>query len=278
MFSSPSRVIRADGYDEVEGALRQLDNALEDGSHVAGMFAYEAGYALEPELFADPPAVTTPLVWFGVYDAPSRVDEDVLLARQPVKVNSPVFRLSRGAYRERIARIKACIQEGEVYQINLTAPFDFRTEGDALDVFAALRARQNVAYGALLRLPDLDVVSVSPELFFRVDAQAGERKITARPMKGTTPRGPTPESDAALVNELVSREKDRAENVMIVDLLRNDVSRVSQAGSVRVPTLFEPERYETLTQMTSTVKAQLRPDVGLADPPSRSRAGSGRRA
>ncbi|GAB5534750.1 MAG: hypothetical protein Rubg2KO_09990 [Rubricoccaceae bacterium] len=265
MFSDPATVIRADRYDEVESALRQLDAALDDGAYVAGMLAYEAGYALEPGQVVDPPVPSTPLVWFGVYEAPTPLRRDRFSVRQPVRVEDLSFGLDREDYRERIGRIKAHIREGDVYQINLTAPFSFRTDADALDLFLALRARQHVAYGAFMRLPDLDVLSVSPELFFRVDGGMDGRTITARPMKGTAPRGLTPEADAALVDALVSREKDRAENLMIVDLLRNDLSRVSHPGSVRVPALFEPERYETLTQMTSTVRADLRPEVGLAD-------------
>jgi len=265
MFSEPVEVIRADRYDEVDGALRQLDAALARGSCVAGFLSYEAGYALESGQFSEPPPPPTPLVWFGVYEALTVLDSERLQARQPVHVEGLSFGLDRAEYRERIARIKDHIREGDVYQINLTAPFTFCTDADALDLFVALRSRQHVAYGAFLRLPDLDVMSVSPELFFRVDAEAGSRTITARPMKGTTPRGRTPEADAELVDALVSREKDRAENLMIVDLLRNDLSRVSRAGSVRVPALFEPERYETLTQMTSTVQAELRPEVGLAE-------------
>lgn len=235
---------------------------------MAGYLAYEAGYALEPERFSPSLDVVGPLVWFGVYAAPTEVNTEMLEAlhhRPPVDLHELAFAFDRPTYRERIASVKAHIREGDVYQINLTAPFTFRTDADALDLFRALRARQPVAYGALVRLPDLDVVSVSPELFFRVDAAEGGRTITARPMKGTTPRGGTPEADAKLVDALLSREKDRAENLMIVDLLRNDLSRVSRPGSVRVPRLFEPEQYQTLTQMTSTVRADLSPEAGLAD-------------
>ena len=268
LFTNPVRVVRADCPADVGRALLQLDRALAEGHHVAGLVSYEAGYALEPGRFLSPPDSPSPLVWFGVYRAPVALDAKDLEAirpRQSVTLDALEFGLDRTAYRERIVRIKDHIREGDVYQVNLTAPFTFRTEADALDLFAALRARQPVAYGALLRVPELDVVSMSPELFFRVDTVGDARTITARPMKGTAPRGRTPEADAELIDALVSREKDRAENLMIVDLLRNDVSRVSRPGSVRVPTLFEPERYETLTQMTSTVQADLLPGVGLAE-------------
>ena len=266
LFSAPKDVIRADAYAEVGGALRQLDAALADGYHVAGMVAYEAGYALEPHAFPDPPAPHTPLVWFGVYQAPEVLSPTALNAiapHRPVVLDRLSFGMAKTDYIDRIQAVKDHIRAGDVYQINLTAPFSFTTDADPVDLFATLRARQLVAYGALLRIPGLDVVSVSPELFFRVDSRAGDRSITARPMKGTTPRGATDQADAELVDALVGREKDRAENLMIVDLLRNDLSRVSHLGSVRVPRLFAPERYETLTQMTSTVQADLLPDVGL---------------
>ena len=265
LFAEPSRVLRADRYDDVAGVLRQLDVALDAGHHVAGMLAYEAGYALER--FPDRPEPDGPLAWFGVFGAPRILTPDTLAAALPetaVSLDGLRFGLGREAYRARIGRIRAHIREGDVYQVNLTAPFTFTTGADGLALFAALRARQPVAYGAFLRLPDRDIASVSPELFFRVARDAdGGREITARPMKGTAPRGRSPQADDALVATLLEGEKDRAENLMIVDLLRNDLSRVSVPGSVRVPSLFEAERYETLTQMTSTICADLRPDAGL---------------
>ena len=267
MFADPVDEVRADAYQDVEAALDALDDALKRGGHVAGLVAYEAGYALE-RVRPAPPVPEGPLVWFGVYDAPRVLTADAVARALPearLDVREARFHLSRDAYRDRIARIKAHIHAGDVYQVNLTAPVSFRTEAGAASLFAALRARQEVAYGALLRLPDLDVVSVSPELFVRVDEAPGGRTVTARPMKGTAPRGASAEADADLVDALLAGEKDRAENLMIVDLLRNDVSRVSRPGSVRVPSLFRAERYATLTQMTSTVQADLRPDVGLGD-------------
>ena len=268
LFEAPVRVIEARTLADVRPALAAADAALADGFHVAGMLAYEAGAALIDGLAtaaSDPPV---PLVWLGVYRAPERLGSlgdafDQLGAG--VSIRDLAFSLSRSNYGERIARARAHIRDGDVYQVNLTAPLTFRTDAAPAALYAALRARQRVQYGAFLSLGETAVLSVSPELFFRVDPDAGGRTVTARPMKGTTPRGVTPEADDRLVAELVARDKDRAENLMIVDLLRNDVSRVAEAGSVRVPALFAAERYETLTQMTSTVTARLRPDAGLAD-------------
>jgi para-aminobenzoate synthetase/4-amino-4-deoxychorismate lyase len=236
------------------------------------MLAYEAGAALVAGLTPTATDAAVPLLWFGVYDAPVEVSPDTLTAAfvslaeeaGPSPVCDLTFAISREAYRERIGRVKAHIRAGDVYQVNLTAPLTFTTDASAPALYAALRQRQAVPYGAFLNVGDVAVLSVSPELFVRVDAAGEGRTITARPMKGTAPRGATPGADDRLAAGLLAGEKDRAENLMIVDLLRNDLARVAEAASVRVPRLFEAERYATLTQMTSTVTARLRPDAGLA--------------
>ena len=266
LFAEPSATLSAGGYDGVVPLLGALDGALAKGHHVAGVLAYEAGYALEPGRFPDPLPPDGRLGWFGVYDAPREVAPDVLDAAfgslAPPRVSALRFAWDRAAYARRLDAVRASIREGDVYQINLTAPFRFDIDpDDSLALFAALRARQAATYGAVVREPGRDVLSVSPELFFRVEG----RTVRARPMKGTAPRGDTPRADAALTDALLAGEKDRAENLMIVDLLRNDLSRVSRPGSVRVPALFEPEHYETLTQMTSTVEADLVPETGLRE-------------
>ena len=270
LFADPVRTLTARTLAEVGPLLDDLDAALADGLHVAGMLAYEAGYALEPTRFPDAPIdPVAPLGWFGVYRDPVAVPPEVAAAALsdagPPRIEAPTFALSEAAYRTRVAAVRAHIRAGDVYQINLTAPFRFATGADPLALFAALRRRQQVAYGAFLCLDGLAVASVSPELFFRVDAEGEGRTITARPMKGTAPRGTTPAADDALADALRASPKDRAENLMIVDLLRNDLSRVTVPGSVRVPALFDAERYETVTQMTSTVTGGLRADAGLGD-------------
>ena len=285
LFEDPAETLVARRPAEVGPVLDALDAALGAGRWVAGALAYEAGYALHPSVGPAPPGLAAPpvpLAWFGVYDAPETVggaEADAALPLGGVAVRDLAFAWSLGAYAERLAAVRAHIREGDVYQVNLTAPFRFRLDGDGLALYAALRARQPVSYGAFLNLPGdvggAAVASVSPELFFRIDpprpgaagaqpAGAG-RTITARPMKGTAARGATPPDDDRRAAALAGDPKNRAENLMIVDLLRNDVSRVSEPGSVRVPALFEAERYETVTQLTSTVRATLRADAGLAD-------------
>ena len=266
LFCDPERALCADAYAEVGPLLGALDAALAEGRHVAGFLSYEAGYALEPGRFAAPPAPQpgVPLGWFGVYGAPAEVAADAVdaaLPAGPVELTPPRLAVSEAEYLASVARVRAHIEAGDVYQVNRTAALRAATTADPLALYAALRRRQCVAYGAFVRLDGLAVASVSPELFFRVDGG----RITARPMKGTAARGDTPRRDAALARALAASPKDRAENLMIVDLLRNDLARVAETGSVRVPALFETERYETVTQMTSTVTARLRAGVGLAE-------------
>ena len=270
LFADPERELVAETAGEVGPLLAALDAALGAGRHVAGFLSYEAGAALAAPAVEVPSAPGVPLGWFGVYGAPVEVSPqavDAALPGGPLRLAPPRLAVSRRDYLAAVARVKAHVREGDVYQVNLTAPLDFAFDGDPVALWAALRRRQRVAYGAFVRLGGLAVASVSPELFFRVDPGDGRTPptITARPMKGTAARGATPAADDALADALVASPKDRAENLMIVDLLRNDLGRVARQGSVRVPALFEPERYETVTQMTSTVAADLRPDAGLAE-------------
>ena len=155
------------------------------------------------------------------------------------------------------------IEAGDIYQANLTMRLSTELNGPALGLWGGLRQRQKVGHGAFVDLlPEAALLSRSPELFFRTDRTGG---IVTRPMKGTAPRGPDPASDRKAALELAVDEKQRAENLMIVDLLRNDLSRISQIGSVHVPRLFQVETYPTLHQMTSTVVAELSPAIGLHD-------------
>ncbi|MFN3597151.1 MAG: aminodeoxychorismate synthase component I [Rubricoccaceae bacterium] len=272
LFARPVRVLCADAYDAVPALLAGLDEALAAGHHVAGFLAYEAGYALEPTLFPEPPAPEGPLGWFGVYGPPEvvapRLVRAALEGAGPVRLGPLRFAFSEAAYAARVDAVRAHIREGDLYQLNLTAPFRFALEGDPLGLYGALRARQRVAYGAFVRTAgdaprgQTAVCSLSPELFFRTEASG---LLTARPMKGTAPRGGSAAEDERLARALARDPKNRAENLMIVDLLRNDLARVAEPGSVSVPRLFFAERYETVTQMTSTVTARRRDGVSLGD-------------
>ena len=171
LFADPHETLRADALDEVAPLLAALDDALARGRHVAGWLAYEAAYALEPGRFAGA-AHEAPLAWFGVYDAPTPLASaalDAALAGASGTIHDLVPSLDAATYTERVGRVRRHIREGDVYQINLTWPFGFDARGDVLGLYRALRATQPTAYGALVRSGDVDVLSLSPELFFRVE-------------------------------------------------------------------------------------------------------------
>jgi para-aminobenzoate synthetase / 4-amino-4-deoxychorismate lyase len=178
---------------------------------------------------------------------------------------SPVSRTSSPAldqceYAGKVDQVRRWIADGDCYQINLTFPISFRYFGHPVALYAALRRRQPVRYGACIAVPGETVLSFSPELFFQRTAG----RVVARPMKGTAPRGSSAEEDQRLRLALLSSAKERAENIMIVDLLRNDLGRLARPGSVRVDSLCEAEAYPTLWQVVSTVSADL-PDAHLGD-------------
>ena len=263
-------VVAWDGADLVP-ALAQLDAARAQGHWVAGWIAYEAGYALEPRLASLMPKTTGPLLCFGVYDGPQNaaplLAQALAEGRAGVMLDPALPMISQRDYAAAFDQVKAYIAAGDCYQINLTFPMQSHLRaGTALGLFGALRARQAVGYGAFADLaiegagPDVPVlISRSPELFVRTDAGG---RIESRPMKGTAPRDPDPVRDAQLAEELRGSQKGRAENLMIVDLLRNDIARVAKVGSVKVPALFAVESYATLHQMISRVVGDL------VEPPS----------
>jgi para-aminobenzoate synthetase/4-amino-4-deoxychorismate lyase len=176
------------------------------------------------------------------------------------------FAISESDYACRIAAIHEWIRAGDVYQLNFTAPFRVEAPGGVATHYARLRSHQPVDYGAFIHWqPGHHILSFSPELFFRIDRDGDFRRIVTRPMKGTAPRGRTTREDHQIVAWLRNDPKNRAENVMIVDLLRNDLGRVARFGTVQTQSLFAVERYPTLWQMTSTVAAELRPEIGYYD-------------
>ncbi len=249
-FERAREVVVARRVEEMVPALARLDAAREAGAWVAGWIAYEAGAAFEPRL-AGIARGEGPLLAFGVFDGP---EEAGFSAPGPVALSRPEPLVARADYDRAIGRVLGYIAAGDCYQVNLTFPLAARLSGEAWDLYLRLRGDGPVGHGAFVDLGEGPaVVSLSPELFFRV---AGGR-IEARPMKGTAPRDPDPARDAALAAELRASPKARAENLMIVDLLRNDIGRIAQAGSVHVPALFALEAYPTVHQMTSTVVGDL---------------------
>ncbi|MCP4207571.1 MAG: aminodeoxychorismate synthase component I [Shimia sp.] len=262
LFSKPEHVISITDPNEVDMAFEVLNQAQEAGFWLAGYVSYELGYVLEPKLRRLLPKTRrVPLINFGVFRAPEvvgRLPRDGWFELNPFEP-----RWSAATYRAAFDRVRGLIGAGDIYQANLTFPMDAKFQGDPLALYGALAARQAVGHGAVVRQEGMpDILSRSPELFFRTDGRGG---IETRPMKGTQPRSDDAQEDARRRQWLATDEKNRAENLMIVDLLRNDISRVSKPGSVHVPKLFEIESYATVHQMTSTVAAELQDDVRLAD-------------
>ncbi|GMQ81350.1 MAG: aminodeoxychorismate synthase component I [Rhodothermia bacterium] len=268
LFTAPERVLSASRPADVPELLQSVDKALEEGWHIAGYQAYEAGYGFEPDRFSHVVDIDYerklgyPVAWFGLYKEPEEIEsaeiEEVFTDSGTwPHLDELVLQESEDEYRAKVDRIRVLIRDGDVYQINLTGRFEADSDLGILELYGLMRRRQPVSYGAFIQLVDVQILSASPERFI-----AWKRgKIRARPMKGTAPRGDTPELDDYLSSWLRTDYKSRAENLMIVDLLRNDLSMVSVPGSVRVPRLFEIEKYETLLQMTSTIEGQLRPEV-----------------
>jgi para-aminobenzoate synthetase component I len=266
VFAEPSRVITARTRAEFRRGLAELEAAHRAGKWLAGYMAYEAGHLFEEKLapYAEENR-ETPLMSFGVFDAPA---EDHPLGTPQRRIeNEPFLADPRAgwdfpAYRQRFEKLHQHLRQGDCYQANLTMPIFARWSGDPLAAFWSLIERQPVKYGALVALDGPLLLSRSPELFFRVDADGW---IETHPMKGTAPRGRSPQEDAAIIQAMRDDEKTQAENRMIVDLLRNDISRVTEVGSLDVPKLFDIETYPTVHQMVSHVRAKLLPDIRIAD-------------
>lgn len=255
LYRDPVRIVTAQAADEVRRALAELDAARGAGLHAAGYLAYEAGHALEPKLAA--PVAAGPLLWFGLFEN----HETIVAAEVPALlpdpggawIGQPRPRIARADYDAAFARVHEWIEAGDIYQANLTFRASVRLLGDPLAAYAAIRGRAAAGYGGIVWTGDDWLLSFSPELFFALR----EGELIARPMKGTTPRGASLAADEAAKATLASDPKQRAENLMIVDLMRNDLARIAQPGSVRVPELFKVETYPTLHTMVSTVSARL---------------------
>ena len=253
LYRHPVAQLRADRVDEVASLLDRLRAGVARGLSAAGYLAYEAAPAFEPSLS---PGATGLLAWFGLFDGHEQVEVGALLPDPAgARVLPPRPLLDRGEYDRRFAAVQALIAAGDLYQANLTFPAAVRFLGDPLALYAAVRARAAAGWGGIVSTGDALILSFSPELFFALD---GDR-VTCRPMKGTA--RPT----AGAAEALAADPKQRAENLMIVDLIRNDLSRVAVPGSVAVPALFEVERYPTVLQMTSTVTATLAPGRDAVD-------------
>ncbi len=260
-FSRLEASLQADEAGAVAGLLTAVEEAVSRGLHAVGFVCYEAAPAFDPALSSWPGDPLLPLAWFGIY----RKRRDAATTDGPpfLKYRLGPWEPGRSprAHAAAVRRIHDHIAAGDTYQVNYTFPLEASFAGDPGGLYRDLRRSQGGAgFCAFLDLGRAVVVSASPELFFALGADG---RIEARPMKGTRPRGRWLEEDEELARELMASSKERAENVMIVDLLRNDLGRVARSGSVRVPRLWQAEALDTVWQMTSTVTARLREEVGL---------------
>ena len=252
LYTRPVGIVTAHRADEVPAALDALRTARERGLEAAGYLAYEAGAAFETGV--PPRAIDGPLLWFGLFEGYETVAPESLLP-DPAGgwIGEMVPELDAAHHAEQFVAVQALIEAGDLYQVNQTFRATAPVLGDPLALYAGLRARSRAGWGAVAATGEATILSLSPELFFALDGG----KLTARPMKGTARREEDPAADARAAKALRDDPKQCAENLMIVDLMRNDLSRVARAGSVAVPELFAVEPYPTVHQMVSTVTADL---------------------
>ena len=257
-FSSPVEVAVARTHGEVMPALRRIEEAVGKGCYAAGFVAYEAAPAFDSTLAVKPSLGSLPLLWFGLYEQavvlPLEQSDFSATCLPPAWTPS----VSPATYRAAIARIKELIAQGDTYQVNYTWRLRSPFRDSPWALFRELYRIQEVPYAAYMDIGDHVFCSVSPELFFSLDGC----RIATRPMKGTASRGLSWDDDEDRRLDLRRSSKNRAENLMIVDMMRNDLGRIARTGSVRVPRLFEVERYRTLFQMTSTVCALTDAPIG----------------
>ncbi|MFM1921264.1 MAG: hypothetical protein RLZZ303_2898, partial [Candidatus Hydrogenedentota bacterium] len=247
LYTHPCHVVCATCINEVRDALLQAEALVSEGHTAIGWIAYEAAPAFDPAM----PSKATeklPLLWFGLYD-----ESKPWVPGASASPSSGAWRPTVGLEEYRLSheRVRAYIASGDAYQVNLTFPLECETDATLLDIFLQLNAAQPTPYAACIRGEGWGIASLSPELFFELNGS----QLVTRPMKGTRPRGRFLEEDRHLAEALSASSKDLAENLMITDLLRNDLGRVAETGSVHVPTLFTLERHPTVLQMTSTITA-----------------------
>jgi para-aminobenzoate synthetase/4-amino-4-deoxychorismate lyase len=265
LYRNPQSILVADTAERVRAALVDVRAAIREGRHVAGWMAYEAGHALEHRLEGLARSSELPLLWFGTFEGAERLDaaaRDALLA-DPAGgwIGAARPRVTLQDYECAYARVQALIAAGDIYQANLSFRADVSVAGNPLALYARLRPNARAGWGGIVHDGHNWLLSLSPELFFATDGA----RVEARPMKGTAPRGRSDAQDAALAGALLADPKQRAENLMIVDLIRNDLSRVAIPGSVVTPELFAVEHYPTVHQMVSSVEAQLSPGRDAVD-------------
>jgi len=262
LFVKPTKIISCYRLKDVKPAFLEIEHSISRGYYAAGFISYEAGFSFEDQLKDLKSDSKFPLLWFGIYKKPIIVTHrermDLLQNKKvPYSIKNIHPNISKKEYIDNIKKIKSFIRKGDTYQVNYTYKYKFDFHGSLHSFYEDLKAKQSVSYTSFIKTPEFSILSISPELFFRKDNQS----IEVRPMKGTINRGRTLEEDNNNMKALGQSLKNRSENVMIVDLLRNDLGRVSRSGTVKTKRLFEVERYETLLQMISIVRSSLKKNL-----------------
>jgi para-aminobenzoate synthetase/4-amino-4-deoxychorismate lyase len=257
----PEKIIQCDTAGEINDLLAKVQEWTERGYTAFGFLTYEAGYAFLPNL-PEPSRLTLPCAWFALSkDVQKHLPVNFIPEAKPPSIQELHLNQDLKSYEDTLVKIKNYIRRGETYQVNYTLRYNGQYSGSPRDLYSWLRLQQRVNYAALIETPEWAVLSFSPELFFRMNG----KEILMRPMKGTAFRGKNLEEDAENAFKLRNSEKEQSENVMIVDLLRNDLGRICEPGSVQVSASMNVEQYETLLQMTSTVTGILSSNVSTAD-------------
>ena len=250
-FQNPDEIIKADSVDQVVPKLQLVNDLVaKHQMYAAGFISYEASTAFDSVLETHSPG-SFPLLWFGLYKKPEIIELPKPTLPTEYQLNWKPS-VSEAEYHQTISKIKEYIALGETYQVNYTLRLNAPFNGDSWELFLKLVQAQNADYGAYIDIDNFAICSASPELFFDLDGNY----LTSRPMKGTAARGLTLATDHDIANQLHFSEKNRAENVMIVDMIRNDMGKVANINTVKVPHLFNVEKYPTVWQMTSTVTAK----------------------
>lgn len=259
LFTKPIKELKTRDLDQVEALLKEVETYQEAGFYAVGYVSYEAAPAFEKKFAVHPaPLMGEYLLYFTIHEEvetlpfPEDYEAVDLPANWKEEVEAP-------AYQEAIKTIHHHIRQGDTYQVNYTVQLSQELEADPLAIYNRLVVEQKAHYNAFIQHDDVAILSISPELFFEQE----DRLLTTRPMKGTTRRGLTNQADLKEAAWLETDPKNRAENMMIVDLLRNDMNRISEIGSEQVTRLCQVEQYSTVWQMTSTIKSHLRPEVDL---------------
>jgi para-aminobenzoate synthetase/4-amino-4-deoxychorismate lyase len=245
----------------VAAVLAEVEYATRKGWWAFGFVSYEAAAGLDPALAVHPPVAGLPLAWFGISARPERVPVVRPSRRRGYRVGDWRYEWGPGEHRRAVDAVRRHIAAGDTYQCNLTTRMSAEVSGELPGLYADLALAQGGAYNAYLDTGRFVIASASPELFFSTRGDS----LLMRPMKGTARRGRSAAEDREIVARLRSSEKERAENTMIVDLVRNDVARLATTGGVTVRALCRAEQYGTVHQLTSDVTARLRPDVDLVE-------------